>query len=216
MSSSPAMTFPFVALVPDRPARSGPEPDVATTRLHALVQRAQAGDRGAMGQVIAEQQSYVYSIALGLMRRPEDAADLTQEAFMRLCQVIGSYRGETKFTTWLYRLVTNLGLDQLRRRGRSKEATLADGEIELPDTDPLIDPARLADRHETTAQIQAALDSLPTSYRMALTLYYFRELKYEEIAAVLDLPLNTVKAHIRRGKLALARQLGVAETQEEQ
>ncbi|HEY8884453.1 MAG TPA: sigma-70 family RNA polymerase sigma factor [Chloroflexota bacterium] len=215
MPPANAMVLPFVALVPERPARSGSEPELAATRLAALVQRAQAGDRGAMSQVIAEQQSYVYSIALGLMRRPEDAADLTQEAFLRLCQVIGSYRGETKFTTWLYRLVTNLGLDLLRRRGRSKEATFADGEIDLPDSDPLIDPAQLADRHEATALIRAALDALPTSYRMALTLYYFRELKYEEIAAVLDLPLNTVKAHLRRGKLALARQLGVAEAQEE-
>jgi RNA polymerase sigma-70 factor, ECF subfamily len=182
-----------------------------------LVRRAQAGDRAAMGQLIAEHQTYVYSISLSLLRRPEDAADLTQEAFLRLFQVIGSFRGETKFTTWLYRLVTNLGLDHLRRRGRSKEATLDDDQnptIDVPDPDPQVDPSVLADRAETAAKVRAALNDLPTAYRLALTLYYFQELKYEEIASVLGLPLNTVKAHIRRGIMALAQRLGAPQLQE--
>lgn len=182
-----------------------------------LIRRAQAGDHTALGQIIEGQQTYVYSIALSLMRRPEDAADVTQESFLRLCHAIGTYRGETKFTTWLYRLVTNIGLDALRRRGRRAEATL-DGDVDEatdpPDVDPLIDPSVVADRRETSRRVRTALNGLPTAYRLALTLYYFRELKYEEIATVLNLPLNTVKAHIRRGKLALARSLGAPELQE--
>lgn len=167
-----------------------------------------------MSQLIVEQQTYVYSIALSLLRKPEDAADLTQEAFLRLFQSIGTYRGETKFTTWLYRLVTNLGLDQLRKRGRAREADLDEGSLAVPDVDPLVDPEASTDRAETAAGIRAALNELPTAYRLALTLYYFRELKYEEIAAVLGLPLNTVKAHIRRGKIALAQRLGAPLAQE--
>src|ERR1700687_1013211 len=101
---------PYLGIAEDRFSRrstsSATEP-VAASSLADLVRRAQDGDVDAMGQVIASQQTYVYSIAMGLMRRPEDAADLTQEAFLRLCQAIGSFRGETKFTTWLYRLVTN-------------------------------------------------------------------------------------------------------------
>jgi RNA polymerase sigma-70 factor (ECF subfamily) len=180
-----------------------------------LVQRAQAADPAAWAQLIEEQQNYVYSIALSVMRRPEDAADLTQEVFLRLGQSIGSYRGETRFTTWLYRVVVNLGLDLLRRRGRAVEASLDDGAtIDVADTDPLVDPALIADRHETSARVRAALNELPAAHRLALTLYYFQELRYEEIATVLNLPLNTVKAHIRRGRLALARSLGVPEIQE--
>lgn len=212
------IAIPFVGLASDHGstlvARVAPEP-AAPPSLAELVRRAQDGDVVAMGQVIASQQTYVYSIAMSLMKRPEDAADLTQEAFLRLCGVIGSYRGETKFTTWLYRLVTNLGLDMLRRRGRRQEATLdGDEEIEVPDVDPLIDPAATVDRRETAARIRAALNELPTAHRLALTLYYFQELKYEEIATVLGLPLNTVKAHIRRGKLTLARRLDVAAAEE--
>lgn len=179
-----------------------------------LVQRAQAGDPAAWCQLIEEQQNYVYSIAFSLMRRPEDAADLTQEAFLRLYQTISSYRGETRFTTWLYRLVVNLGLDVLRRRGRSKEAALDGENIDIPDADPLVDPALIVARHETATRVRAALNDLPTAYRLALTLYYFQELRYDEIASVLNLPLNTVKAHIRRGKIALARHLGALEARE--
>jgi RNA polymerase sigma-70 factor (ECF subfamily) len=179
-----------------------------------LVRRAQSGEVAALSQLIVEQQGYVYSIALSLLRHPEDAADLTQDAFVRLCQAISTYRGETRFTTWLYRLVVNLGLDRLRRRGRSKEAELDEETIELTDLDPMVDPSLRIDRQETAERVRAALETLPTAYRLALTLYYFKELQYEEIAQVLGLPLNTVKAHIRRGRLALAQRLSVMDFQE--
>src|ERR1700716_2154948 len=104
----------------------------------ALVQRAQAGDRGAMSELVQSQQTYVYSIAMSLMHNPADAADMTQEAFIRLLRSLGTYRGETKFTTWLYRLVTNICLDGLRRRGRPVESldeqgsSQAGGGVETP------------------------------------------------------------------------------------
>src|ERR671921_3024374 len=88
----------------------------------ALVKRAQAGDRDALSALVASQQTYVYSIAMSLMHNPTDAADMTQEAFIRLLRSLGTYRGETKFTTWLYRLVTNICLDGLRRRGRAVDS----------------------------------------------------------------------------------------------
>src|SRR5919204_6815596 len=97
----------------------------------ALLQRAQAGDREALAALVQSQQTYVYSIAMSLMHNPADAADMTQEAFVRLLRSLGTYRGETKFTTWLYRLVTNICLDGLRRKGRPVESLdmpLADDE----------------------------------------------------------------------------------------
>src|SRR3989442_15661888 len=88
----------------------------------ALVRRAQAGDREALSALIQSQQTYVYSIAMSLMHNPADAADMTQEAFIRLMRSFGTYRAETKFTTWLYRLVTKICLDGLRRRGRPTDS----------------------------------------------------------------------------------------------
>jgi len=177
-----------------------------------LVRRAQAGDRQALADLIGSQQTYVYSIAMSLMHQPADAADMTQEAFIRLLRSIGTYRGETKFTTWLYRLVTNICLDGMRRRGRPVESldvalgddgstTLGD---RLEDADRWTQPDEQVRFQESAAEVRAALAQLPAAQRLALTLHYFDDMRYEDIATAMDLPLNTVKSHIRRGKERMA------------
>lgn len=180
----------------------------------ALIQRAQAGDRDALSALVQSQQTYVYSIAMSLMHNPADAADMTQEAFVRLLRSLGTYRGETKFTTWLYRLVTNICLDGLRRRGRPvaslDEPAAGAGEDgqsvgeRLVDADRWTHPEEDLELRESSAEVRAALQQLPPAQRVALTLHYFQDLRYEDIAEVTGLPLNTVKSHIRRGKERLA------------
>jgi len=181
----------------------------------ALVRRAQAGDRDALSTLVQSQQTYVYSIAMSLMHNPADAADMTQEAFIRLMRALGTYRAETRFTTWLYRLVTNICLDGLRRRGRpidsldepssgqAGEDAQTSGE-RLADTDRWSQPEQELELRESATEVREALVSLPASQRLALTLHYFEDLRYEDIADVMGLPLNTVKSHIRRGKERLA------------
>jgi RNA polymerase sigma-70 factor, ECF subfamily len=181
----------------------------------ALVRRAQAGDREALSELVQSQQTYVYSIAMSLMHNPADAADMTQEAFVRLMRSLGTYRGETKFTTWLYRLVTNICLDGLRRRGRpidsldepistqSGDDAQSAGE-RLADTDRWTQPEEEIALRESANEVRAAIASLPPAQRLALTLHYFEDLRYEDIAETMGLPLNTVKSHIRRGKERLA------------
>ena len=185
----------------------------------ALVQRAQAGDREAVSELVQSQQTYVYSIAMSLMHNPADAADMTQEAFVRLLRSLGTYRGETKFTTWLYRLVTNICLDGLRRRGRPVESLddqgapgqAGDGAQtpgeRLADTDRWTQPEEQVELRESASEVRAAMERLPATQRLALTLHYFDDLRYEDIAEVMSLPLNTVKSHIRRGKERLAQVL---------
>jgi len=179
----------------------------------ALVQRAQAGDREALSALVQSQQTYVYSIAMSLMHNPADAADMTQEAFIRLLRSIGTYRAETKFTTWLYRLVTNICLDGLRRRGRPvdslDEPASASDDAQTPgerlaDTDRWTQPEETIELRESATAVREALGSLPAAQRLALTLHYFDDQRYEDIAEVMGLPLNTVKSHIRRGKERLA------------
>src|SRR5215470_8688827 len=184
----------------------------------ALVQRAQAGDREALSELVQSQQTYVYSIAMSLMHNPADAADMTQEAFVRLMRSLGTYRGETKFTTWLYRLVTNICLDGLRRRGRPIESldapasTSAGDDAQtsgerLADTDRWTQPEEEIALRESADEVRAALSGLPAAQRLALTLHYFEDQRYEDIAETMALPLNTVKSHIRRGKERLALML---------
>jgi RNA polymerase sigma-70 factor (ECF subfamily) len=175
--------------------------------LPETVRRAQHGDRAALAEIVTGQQRYVYSVAMSLMRDPEEAADLTQDAFVRLLRSIGTYRGQTKFTTWLYRLVVNLGIDRLRRRGQA--TTSLDEHFQVADAveDRAADTAGAAERREEAAAVRAAIDSLPDSQRLALTLHYFEDMRYEEIAEIMGLPLNTIKSHIRRGKERLEREL---------
>jgi RNA polymerase sigma-70 factor (ECF subfamily) len=177
-----------------------------------LIRRAQAGDREALTQLILSQQHYVYSIAMSVLKNPDDAADLTQDAFVRLVRALPQYNGESRFTTWLYRLVVNLGRDELRRRGRQVPtvAAEADDDDELDplaavaDDDRWADPALALDSQELRDEVRRALAKLDEHYRLVLTLYYFDDMKYTDIAEVLNLPLNTVKSHIRRGKERLA------------
>ena len=168
------------------------------------LRRAQAGDREAIVDLVSGQQRYVYSIAMTLLRDPDDAADLTQDAFIRLLRSLGSYRGETKFTTWLYRLVVNLGIDRLRRRGQPMVRLDDDPTVDVASEDPADDAPLVVERRERAAAVREALDRLPDAQRLALTLHYFEEMRYEDIAEVLGVPLNTVKSHIRRGKERLA------------
>jgi len=179
----------------------------------ALVQRAQAGDPAAVSALVQSQQTYVYSIAMSLMHNPADAADMTQEAFVRLLRSLGTYRAETKFTTWLYRLVTNICLDGLRRRGRPIDSldeptsTQEDSQTagdRLADSDRWTQPEQEVELRESASEVRAALDELPPAQRLALTLHYFEDMRYEDIAETMNLPLNTVKSHIRRGKERLA------------
>src|SRR5438105_3138243 len=146
-----------------------------------LVQRAQAGDRDALSALVQSQQTYVYSIAMSLMHNPADASDMTQEAFVRLLRSLHTFRGETKFTTWLYRLVTNVCLDELRRRG-TPVVGLGGGDedsrsIDPADSDPWVQPERWAAAAEDATELRRALSDLSVPQRLALTLFYFDDLR---------------------------------------
>jgi RNA polymerase sigma-70 factor (ECF subfamily) len=184
-----------------------------------LIAQAQQGDPQALSQLLMSQQQYVYSIAMSVLKNPEDAADLTQEAFIRLFRALPQYNGESRFTTWLYRLVVNMGRDELRRRGRqvpiappAPEEEEADQVASVADDDRWADPEQALSSRELRDQVRRALGQLEEHYRLVLTLYYFEDMKYTDIAEILDIPLNTVKSHIRRGKERLAT---ILETQEQ-
>lgn len=173
----------------------------------ALIRRAQNGDRDALNELVISQQQYVYSIAMSVLHHPDDASDLTQEAFVRLFRSIRQYNGESRFTTWLYRLVVNLGRDELRRRGR--QVPEFSGPTDDDGLDPVTlivddvdenDPQQALEMTETRRMLNACLDLLDPQYRIALTLYYFHDKRYNDIADTMGIPLNTVKSHIRRGK----------------
>lgn len=180
---------------------------------HEVIYLAQQGNHDALNQLVYSQQHYVYSIAMSVLKNPDDAADLTQEAFIRLFRTLPQYNGDSRFTTWLYRLVVNLGRDELRRRGRQVPLAFTDDNEEydpltlVADEDRWTDPVMAYETDALRDQVRHALDQLDEQYRLVLTLYYFDDVKYTDIAAILHMPLNTVKSHIRRGKERLAQLL---------
>jgi RNA polymerase sigma-70 factor, ECF subfamily len=178
--------------------------------LPETIRLAQQGDRRAIAEIVSSQQRYVYSIAMTVVKNTDDAADLTQDAFIRLLRAIHSYRGDTKFTTWLYRLVVNLGIDRLRRRGAPPIRFDEEPDLDLPSADPHDDAPLQLERGEDARLVREALGRLPDAQRLALTLHYFEDMRYEDVADVMGVPLNTVKSHIRRGKAKLAELLAPA------
>lgn len=173
-----------------------------------VILRAQRGDRAAFTEMMSYYQNYVYSIAMSVVKDPADAEDLTQEAFIRLLRVLPQYNGDSRFSTWLYRLVINLGRDELRRRSRRVRPALSapttddapDPVAEIVDDDRQVDPLSSLMLSEMQREMRQAILQLDEQYRTVLTLHYFDDMKYDEIAKVLNIPLNTVKSHIRRGK----------------
>ena len=141
-----------------------------------IIRRAQAGDPDALTQLVLTQQQYVYSIAMSVLKDPDDAADLTQEAFIRLFRALPQYNSESRFTTWLYRLVVNLGRDELRRRGRQVPviAPVEDEELDpmssVADDDRWSSPEQALDSRELSAEVRQALSQLEEHYRARTTL----------------------------------------------
>lgn len=175
-----------------------------------LVERAKKGDQDAFERLVLDNQNKVYSLALRLVNDREEAADLSQEAFVKAWQGLQSFQGESSFATWLYRLTTNLCIDWLRRQKRRERvepaASLDDeasGWAEPADRDS--DPHLLLERSERGRALARGLDRLPDWQRRALVLRELSGLSYQEIGDELDIDLGTVKSRIARARLNLRK-----------
>jgi len=174
-----------------------------------LVERAQAGDRGALGELLERYERRTYNLAFRLMGNHADACDAAQEALVRVCIRLHNFRGDSAFSTWLYRVVTNTCLDELRRRGRGRHASLDDGlqmeegTVPRQAADEAQGPVEYAERHEVQAAVQRAIARLPYEYRVVVILRDIQDLSYQEIATVLDTTLGTVKSRLHRARQAL-------------
>ena len=179
-----------------------------------LLARCREGDKQAFSQLAAQQQAYVYNLAYRIMGQAEEAADLAQEALVKVWQALPSFRGDSRFTTWLYRLVVNMGINRLAHLRR--EQHVADPDV-LPAHDHscwAASPQEIHDTAERRQFIWAQVDALPDKYRLVITLYYQQECSYQEIAEILQLPVNTVKTHLARARQMLAARLaGIEEGQ---
>jgi RNA polymerase sigma-70 factor (ECF subfamily) len=168
-----------------------------------LVRQAQRGDAVAFEQLVRRHQRYVFNVAYRVLNDYAEAEDITQEAFVRAWRGLPGFRGQARFTTWIYRIVHNLCLNRLPglRRELLRTEPLEEA-LAAPDPSQ----AELVEVRERMAFLHAQLDRLPEKYRLVLTLRYLQHLSYDEIAAALDLPVGTVKTHIHRARRLLVEQ----------
>lgn len=173
-----------------------------------LVRRAAAGDQGAFGLLVEQYEKPVYHQALRLLSHPEDAADVTQEVFLKAWRSLPAFQGESSFSTWLYRLTNNAAIDLLRRERKRRGDTSLDGEEGLPGdlaADPAPTPEQALERRELSRAVEDGLSRLSDEHRQVLVLREINGLSYDEIAQVLGLSPGTVKSRLARARLALAK-----------
>ena len=173
-----------------------------------IVQRVLQGDVNAFEKLVLEYEKAVYGITQRMTGNAEDAADMTQETFIKAYNSLSSFRGDSKFSVWLYRIATNVCLDFLRSRSRKPTVSLSveddDGEeVELDIADESQSPERLLERGLTRDAVRRGLDALSPEYRQILLLREIQGLSYEEIADVLTLEVGTVKSRIFRARKRL-------------
>jgi RNA polymerase sigma-70 factor (ECF subfamily) len=170
----------------------------------ALVERAMAGDRAAFSRLMEHYQSACYGLAWRLLGNADQAADAVQDAFIHAYQAIDRYRGGI-FRSWLLRITANASYDILRRAQRRPSQPLPDAEeggYELPDTGAS-NPVVEAGRSEMYRHLEVALGQLPPDQRTAVVLCDVYGMDYNEVAAMTESALGTVKSRIHRGRLRL-------------
>lgn len=187
-----------------------------------LVRQTLKGDKRAFGVLIQRHQDAVFALVSRLIRNPGDVQDVAQDAFVRAYKALPTFRGDAQFGTWLYRIVWNTCLDRREQHARvqEREVQIAADEEDCNGIDgfadeetPLPDAAFEAD--DVRQRLEACLNRLPVHYRAVLTLYYFEQKSYEEIAMVLDQPMNTIKVHLFRAKSHLRKALLAERSSEE-
>lgn len=164
------------------------------------------GDTQAFETIVRSYEKQVYNLALRMVGNPEDAADMAQETFIKAYKALGSFRNDSKFSVWLYRIATNVCIDFLRRNRHVKSVSLTadddeDAQLDIPDLSA--DPEELLSRKMTADAVRRGLETLCEHHRSILMLREINGLSYEEIAQTLDIDIGTVKSRIFRARKRL-------------
>ena len=174
-----------------------------------LIARVLAGDEASYGTLVARYQDYVYTIAVRIVGSDEDAEDVAQEAFVRAYRALPRFRGDSKFSSWLYRIATNRALTHLKkRRRRAVTVDIESGphvEVDVIDDGrgEEMSPELMVRDEEFRRAVRAAVLELPEQYRVVVTLFYLEERSYKEVVAILGIPMGTLKTHLHRSRALL-------------
>lgn len=189
-------------------------PALVTFGDNALISAYLEGNERAFEVLVGRYQDKLVNYINTLIHDYDLSVDLAQEAFIRVYKNADRYEGKYQFSTWIYRIATNLAIDEIRRRERKGRfflynvmALFQKDEKVFPLPDTRHCPERSLDRQERLEKLQAAIDSLPEKYRLPFILKEVHELSYEETSKVLKISLGTVKSRIHRAKMLLRDKL---------
>ena len=204
---------PFLRLdVDSRTAEKVERKDTMDALVNKRIKQVLKGDQNAYADIVNLYQHKLYQICYRMLGNKQEAEDIAQEAFVRAYINLHSYDQKRKFSTWLYRIATNLCIDRIRKK---KPDYYLDAQV--PGTDGLDMYSQIAadeklpeetvEQMELQDRIQYEISRLPDKYRSVIVLKYIEELSLQEISEILDMPLGTVKTRIHRGREALRKQL---------
>lgn len=184
----------------------------APSREARLVAKARSGDVEAFGSLVEASQDYIYNAVFHMVGDDQDAADITQEVFMRAFRKLDRFEGRARFTTWAYGIMLNIVRSHWRRAKRRTVLPLPGGgaESDSSRTDPPATndgPAEVAERHEQVEDVRAAIAELDEHLREIIVLRDIEGLSYEELAEALGLEAGTVKSRLHRARQALRQRL---------
>lgn len=207
-----ASLVPPVRLVP--PLASEPDPDSD----EALVARAQRGEEPAFERLVRKHQHHALSIALGLVRDEHDAKEIVQEAFLRVHRGLPNFQGTSAFFTWLYRIITNLAIDWMRKPQRRETEPLDVAMLEQAEEVPCLapidgDPFDVLGRKELVGRLDAVVDALPAYHRGVILMRELDGLSYEQMAERMGVSKGTIMSRLFHARHKMQRSL-VAEFEE--
>jgi RNA polymerase sigma-70 factor, ECF subfamily len=180
-----------------------------------LVARSIGGDPDSFNQLVLRWERPIYALAYRVIGREEDARDVCQETFLRAFRALNGFRGQAKFSSWLYRIALNLCRDWVRRERRTPIVQAPDDldALELSAVrEPTVSVDDLVARMELTHIVERAMARLPEDQRTAIILKEYHELTFQEIADLVGCPLSTVKTRLYQGLAVLRRELAKSES----
>lgn len=171
------------------------------------IARLRAGDAAAFEELVREHTPSVYKVAYSMMGNEHDAQDAVQESFIKIYRALPQFRGDSAVSTWIYRITVNVCKDILRVSGRFRAVSPDDEDVflQLPDSGPTPEETLLS--KESRKAVRAAIDMLPTDYKLVITLCDLEGLPYVDAAIALDCPLGTVKSRLSRARKLLLQKL---------
>src|SRR5216684_2716168 len=173
-----------------------------------LVTASKGGDQDAFAQLVQRYQRRVFNLVYRMLQQYEEANEVTQETFLAVWQGLPSFRGDARFSTWLYRIAYNCALKQLEQRKRDRAIQAGvQAEQMMANASRQESVDTQLESHARQALIHEQLSNLPAKYRIVLVLRHLQDMTYEEMAEILTMPIGTIKTHLFRARNLLKERL---------